>query len=855
MAEYPLLILPQPTQSERQKRGSGPSGVTAPSPRRQVERLAPRFRVLEEAFEKRRARLTGSLSGQTPEQVLVLETIGSVDEFVRAVRRIPGLDWLGELDIDNLEPDDEFYFERERTRGLSGRLYLIMSNQEGMSQLRSLWRTFREDPDHPRFAYGRTRWRDVFRILRDIREWGPRDRLSETGLLEDWQQRYEEGRDHSFVEVELWCRGTAGQREASEASVRQIITETGGEVVGQALVPEIAYHAILSDLPLGAVGQLVSSMDGALVNSDHVMLLKPSGQARVSLPEPGEEQTVQLASTPGTGAPVVAVLDGLPLENHRALAGRVIVDDPDNWADEYQVGERRHGTAVSSVVLNGDLSNPTPSSRPIYVRPIMKPSPEDFRRIRDEMIPAGVLPVDIVYRALRRMLAGEGASGPTAPTVRIVNLSVGDSRRQLELGMSPWARLVDYLSWRYSILFIISAGNHWDPLDLDVDRNSLATLIRDPATLEEKILKAIASTRWNRRLRPPSEAINAVTVGATHDDNAGAVPLHNRINPFVRSSLASVISASGPGFRRSVKPEVMMPGGRQLLAEVFGNAHRNVRLRVAVSSTGPGVRVAAPGGAPTDMDATTFHCGTSHAAAHATHMAGRIYDEIEGLRASPGGANLPANTVPLVKTLLVHQGEVYEDGMMERVAPGLSRHLLGYGPSRDGIGLFSLDHRATMIGVGEIEEDEGLVFRIPLPPSLSGKAVWRRIAITLAWLTPTVPRSRAYRSAKLWFTPYGDGQDDSALKNLLVADRIGADWQAVQRGTVQHEVFEGTRASTFVDGDELKVKVNCRVECGELNASVPFGLAVTLEVAQNVGLPIYQEIKARIPVPVRVETR
>jgi hypothetical protein len=30
--------------------------------------------------------------------------------------------------------------------------------------------------------------------------------------------------------------------------------------------------------------------------------------------------------------PVVAVLDGMPMENHPLLDGRLIVDDPEGWA-------------------------------------------------------------------------------------------------------------------------------------------------------------------------------------------------------------------------------------------------------------------------------------------------------------------------------------------------------------------------------------------------------------------------------------------------------------------------------------------------------------------------------------------
>jgi hypothetical protein len=43
---------------------------------------------------------------------------------------------------------------------------------------------------------------------------------------------------------------------------------------------------------------------------------------------------------------------------------------------------------------------------------------------------------------------------------------MGDQRRPFSGPMSPWGRLLDYLSDRYGILFLVSAGNIPDPLHL-----------------------------------------------------------------------------------------------------------------------------------------------------------------------------------------------------------------------------------------------------------------------------------------------------------------------------------------------------------------------------------------------------
>ena len=40
---------------------------------------------------------------------------------------------------------------------------------------------------------------------------------------------------------------------------------------------------------------------------------------------------------------MVAVFDGMPMQNHRLLRGRVIVDDPDDYATGYESKYRIHG--------------------------------------------------------------------------------------------------------------------------------------------------------------------------------------------------------------------------------------------------------------------------------------------------------------------------------------------------------------------------------------------------------------------------------------------------------------------------------------------------------------------------------
>ena len=72
------------------------------------------------------------------------------------------------------------------------------------------------------------------------------------------------------------------------------------------------------------------------------------------------------------------------------------------------------------------------------------------------------------------------------------------------------------------------------------------------------------------------------------------------------------------------------------------------------------------------------------------------------------------------------------------------------------------------------------------------------------------------------------------------------DWQAVQRGTLQHEVLEGAKAAAFVDGSALEIQVNCRADAGVFEEAIPYALVTTLEVAEDLRIAVYDEIRESV---------
>ena len=84
--------------------------------------------------------------------------------------------------------------------------------------------------------------------------------------------------------------------------------------------------------------------------------------------------------------------------------------------------------------------------------------------------------------------------------------------------------------------------------------------------------------------------------------------------------------------------------------------------------------------------------------------------------------------------------------------------------------------------------------------------------------------------------------------------RKQADWQAVQRGTLQHEILEGEEAGAFVEGASLEIQVSCRAGAGILEDEIPYALATTLEVVEELNVDIYEEVRAAVyAIQVRTE--
>lgn len=854
MAQLPLLIFPKAIVVQPPKGRYGSSTPHLPNKNQQISRLSPQINLLTG-----RGTLGESIAGVEPEMVLVIETAGRIDKFQTVIANTQGLEWLAEWD-EEFNPDTDFYYADKEglktDKQVEGRLFLSMSNQKGLNELLNLWSRWQNNQVLP---HGKGKWKEIFEQIKTIRRWGIQEQLIETGMLQIWEEdlEYEDTAEEAInFQIEFFYRKDSNRRKQNETAIKFLIEQLSGSLISPFIdYNGIGFHAVKASLPRKSIQLIVekihnNQLDINLLKLPSIMFFRPTGQALTSSPE--ETQPIEtVPETSVSGKPVVAILDGVPFSQHEWLKNRLLLDDTDELEEKYQRGDRKHGTAMASLVIHGELdAHETPLTRPVYFRPILQPDPHTLDR--EEYVPDEIFYEDRIERAVRRMFEGEGDIPAQAPTIKIINLSFGDSSRLFIHSPSPCAKLLDWLSWKYKVLFCVSTGNFAESIDFGSTESEFNNLTDNEKI--KKTLHLINNTAHSRRLISPAESINSITVGARHYDFSTVTYMGNRGEILPSTNLLSPITRLGNGFRRSIKPEIFMAGGRQL----YNLPPTGTTFKVSQVASTPGQKVASES-KEGERSASSYTCGTSNAAALASRAAAKIYEVIESIKNENPDVIQDEQVAVLIKALLVHGAsrENADDLLQKHLkTPTNSRQFktfsskfIGYGyPDIEKV-LACTEQRATVIGCGFIREKQVHEYRFPLPPSLASENKWRRLTITLAWFTPINSNHRYLRKAKLFFVP-------PKKTEALALERKESDHNQVQRGTVQHEILESDRVFYYQDGDDLVIPVQCNADaCDRLDEEIPYALTVTLEVKEGINIPIYQEIRSRIQLQLGVKQK
>ncbi|CAM3046019.1 S8 family peptidase [Shewanella loihica] len=861
MERKPILTFYEPKKDLQRNKLPNPVGseLHGPGIAAQANKIFPKIEELTKKFSEN-IHLSDTPDGMLPEKVLVLEIAGNIQNLANALSKVPGFEVLSEYIIDSDFQDEEYYLlNKDKIKPSGKNAYLTMSNQAGLASLHAMWRKFKESGY---IEVGFTPLREAFLQLNDIRFWETKDRLANTYLLEDWQYRLEDaaqgfGQNVSF-EIELWYRTSGDLRAKAEGYIRRVISACGGEILGGFVHDGISYHGLIGRLPIEQVQAVVETAGAALelMRCDEVMFFRPLGQCAMPVNNDSLEESVKFEPLVfEQQQPIVALLDGLPQANHEALRERIWVDDPDDFESLYQSrSEHMHGTSMASIIIHGDLSQRGELSldRPLYVRPILAPEHQQLNGTRVEQIPSTYLPLDLVHRAVKRIKEGENGSGPVAPEIVIINLSVGDPYRLFDTQMSPWARMIDWLSFKYGVLFVVSAGNMSQSLLLEgVTEHDFRLL--SPDEIEAHAINAIAKQKFERRMMSPAEAINVLTVKSSHADCFDGNLPPNQIDVFCSEGMFSPINPITLGKKNSVKPEVLMPGGRQTYINKTLLAKDDVVLAVSQTNRfGPGVKSALPSSSPGDVSSYGFTSGTSNAAALASRRLAFLYETLQEIKELGDASALSfAPDSVILKALFVHGAE-----HLEQTKEVITKHLknksnsrifkselnqyLGFGVVNENRIHGCQSNQATLIYTGVVRDGEAHEYELPLPPSLAANTANRRLIVTVAWMAPVNHGHQDYRGAQLWATP---------ASKLINANDPDYYFHHLKNGTVFHEVRLGAKAASFTKGDKLAIQLHCNARAGFDGLEVPYALVVTLDTP-GTDLPIYEEVKNELELTV-----
>ena len=859
MPERPLVLFAAPTVADKERRYGGAPKYYFPSHSRQVSRLTPQFNVLQNTMNSGSIYFTNYATGVDPEYTLVFETVGDPHDFYKAVDKLketyPTVEWLMELSDSNLDNSDDFYVMnsqsvRDDSKKLTTKLFCIMTNQVALSEIISLWKHYQTDENF-KIPRGMTGFKQLFRTLYDVHKWGIQERLEDTGLTEIWKEELQDASlEKVKVQIELFFRSSISKRQEVEDNIKNIVIQVGGEIFSCSVIPEIEYHAILAAVPREYAQKIIDREEVALVIAEPIMFLKPCVQAIFSSDNNNFSDSNSFSvPTNVIEDPIIAMFDGAPQANHPLLKGMLTVDDPDGFESFYEVRERVHGTSMASLILRGqDMSIIEEKIRKVYVRPIMKP--ETWNNKVMEYIPDDFLLVDKIHEAVRRLFEPE--AGQVASNVRIINLSIGIRYREFYNIISPLARLLDWLSYKYRVLFIVSAGNHPDEIETGIDFNNFKNL-----SDEEKdsiIIKFIDQDIRNKRLLSPAESMNALTVGAIFADNNDENPIGS-LAKLCSDNIPAVYSSFGSGINNAIKPDIFFPGGRNFVHEDY--MHRGMVKWRESSTRAPGISSAAPGLTMGAIVNKAFSFGTSDATALVTNKAQECYAVLDEIFMKETGMGVPNEYVAvLIKAMLAH-GASWNgwDKMFQGVlnisgtnAKNALHRYLGYGePDVDKVKECTKE-QVTLIGFGDIAQDKAFIYSIPIPIEFHEKRLKRKLTVTLAYLSPIHPSSIKYREKQVWMT-INNG-------NSLIGSRVEYDYHAVQRGTLQHEIFENNSIEVWDIDESIELKINCRGCASENNPEmlIPYALFATFEMAPDCGVEVYQKVVTKVQTKNAIKT-
>lgn len=303
--------------------------------------------------------------------------------------------------------------------------------------------------------------------------------------------------------------------------------------------------------------------------------------------------------------------------------------------------------------------------------------------------------------------------------VKVYNLSLGSDVPIKDSKFSDLAKLLDFLSKEYKVLFVIAAGNI---------RSLLGTFPTDHYGSPLS------------RIGCPAESLLGLTVGSiAKHTNGSALSDVNFVSPFSRK---------GPGADNGIKPELVAHGGN--LINPYANSPR--LSTYGISKDGKSLSV---------------DNGTSYSAPIIAQYAQRLFDAY------------PQSDPNLVKGLLCHFAES-RNNHDQLNDSGLN--YVGFGEPLIQNALTASNNNAAYIYEGQLDQEnyQYIGFHIPATLGANEEDTKLRVKITVTYDPPVNPdNDKEYSESRITATLFKNS--DSGMKDITISaeDKYNLPWNPI----------------------------------------------------------------------------
>lgn len=300
--------------------------------------------------------------------------------------------------------------------------------------------------------------------------------------------------------------------------------------------------------------------------------------------------------------------------------------------------------------------------------------------------------------------------------IKVYNLSFGSEISIKDYEVSDLAKLLDYLSKTYKVLFVVSAGNINGQLgSFPVDH----------------------FLNFASRICLPAESILSLTIGsiAKHSDR-NALAETNEVSPFSRI---------GPGADQGIKPELVAHGGN--LTDPY-----NYSPRVSTY------------GISSDGKTLCANIGTSFSAPLISQYAQKLFDLY------------PSSDPNLIKSLLCHFTE--PRSVYDEITSNLINYT-GFGEPIIENAIHANEYNAAYIYEGQLDQEnyQRISFHIPKTLASDQPETKLKIKITIIYDPPVNPDNEAeYSNARISATLFKPTNTGMKSINISVDDRYQLPW-------------------------------------------------------------------------------